>query len=95
MYVEKAAETTFVQKTRAYNVDEIDYWKPLNGTVIHDVSSHLFISEEHKTPFTIKGWRWQGWRWQGWRWQGWSGESIARHVTCRSCSALRTDILIF
>jgi hypothetical protein len=24
MYVEKAAETTFVQKTRAYNVDEID-----------------------------------------------------------------------
>jgi len=85
MYVEKAAETTFVQKTRAYNVDEIDYWKPLNGTVIHDVSSHLFISEEHKTPFTIKGWRWQGW----------SGESMARHVTCRSCSALRTDILIF
>jgi len=36
MYVEKAAEMTFVQKTRAYNVDEIDtyvkydlkcYWK--------------------------------------------------------------------
>ncbi len=24
MYVVKAAETTFVQKTRAYNVDEID-----------------------------------------------------------------------
>ncbi len=26
MYVEKAAETTFVRKTRAYNVDEIDTW---------------------------------------------------------------------
>jgi hypothetical protein len=24
MYVEKAAKMTFVQKTRAYNVDEID-----------------------------------------------------------------------
>jgi len=28
MYVEKAAETPFVQKTRAYNVDEIDTWFP-------------------------------------------------------------------
>jgi len=26
MYVKKAAEMMFVQKTRAYNVDEIDTW---------------------------------------------------------------------
>jgi len=26
MYVKKAAEMTFVQKTRAFNVDEIDTW---------------------------------------------------------------------
>jgi len=26
MYIEKAAKMTFVQKTRKYNVDEIDTW---------------------------------------------------------------------
>ncbi len=26
MYVEKAAKTTFVRRTHAYNVDEIDTW---------------------------------------------------------------------
>jgi len=30
MYIKKAAETTFVRKTRAFNVDEIDTWAQFN-----------------------------------------------------------------
>jgi len=36
MYVEKAAKKTFEQKTRAYNVDEIDTWNQL----VHEVGKN-------------------------------------------------------
>jgi len=34
IYVEKAAETTFVQKTREYNVDDIDTWTILYHSLL-------------------------------------------------------------
>ncbi len=43
MYVEKAAEMMFVQKTRAYNVDEIDTGMP-NNTAVLTVSVDSFAS---------------------------------------------------
>jgi hypothetical protein len=48
MYVEKAAEMTFVRKMCAYNVDEIDTWK---STTIHVTSNadekRQNFSEQH------------------------------------------------
>ncbi len=48
MYVEKAAEMTFLWKMRAYNVDEIDTWK---STTIHVTSNvdekRQNFSEQH------------------------------------------------
>ncbi len=44
MYVVKAAKTTFIQKTRAYKVDEIDCWKSENDFELWQttISSKIF-----------------------------------------------------
>jgi len=61
MCAEKAAETTFVQQMRAYNVDEIDSWgqfyQPFGTWYIFCVVQfHQLVSKHNKmvgTTFTI------------------------------------------
>jgi hypothetical protein len=45
MYVEKAAETTFLQKMRAYNVDEIDTYLIVLQIIFMKVHCGLSLSQ--------------------------------------------------
>jgi len=63
MYVEKAAKMTFLQKTRTYNIDEIDPWCQFHKLYVRIFHmnvisaaffSYMYVEKAAKTTFLQK-----------------------------------------